>query len=197
VTVLEEEISSDRGRTCPPGQRFEGALIRLRAREPEDEPLFHRWMNDPEVTEHLPSRYPVSHLFETALLEAMSPPDYRSMSLAIETREDSQLIGAASLRRVDAESRSAELGIMIGDREYWDGGYGTDTMNALCRFGFEMMNLRRIWLEVYALHERAVHVYEKVGFQHEALLRDAVFKFGEWQDVLVMAKVREGDELDV
>ncbi len=50
-------------------------------------------------------------------------------------------------------------------------------------------------LEVYALHERAVHVYEKVGFEHEALLRDAVFKFGEWQDVLVMAKVR--DDLDV
>ncbi len=193
MRTLDEESSLDGGRTCPSPSRFEGELIRLRAREPGDEPLVFRWMNDPEVTEHLPNRYPVSHQSEQAWLQAMPPPEYRSFSLAVETRAEGLLIGAASLRKVDAEARSAELGIMIGEREYWDGGYGTDTMNTICRFGFEMMNLRRIWLEVYALNERAVHVYEKVGFQHEALLRDAVYKFGAWQDVLIMGKIGGGE----
>ncbi|MBK9546256.1 MAG: hypothetical protein IPO51_10525 [Dehalococcoidia bacterium] len=48
---------------------FEGRLIRLRAREPEDEPSLHEWFNDPEVTEHLALRYPLSHRTEREFIE--------------------------------------------------------------------------------------------------------------------------------
>jgi RimJ/RimL family protein N-acetyltransferase len=84
------------------------------------------------------------------------------------------------------ENREAILGIAIGDRSYWDGGYGTDAMRVLCRFGFDMMNLHRIQLDVYEGNERAIHVYEKVGFQVEGRRREAMFKYGRYQDVIVM-----------
>ncbi len=165
---------------------FEGRLVRLRAREPGDEPLLHRWFNDPEVTEHLAIRYPLSHAQETAFIERVNAVSYQMASFGVETLAERKLIGGVGLDHQSPENRSAVLGIAIGDKQYWDGGYGTDTMRTVCRFGFEMMNLHRIELEVYAENERAIHVYEKVGFRRECRKRQAVYNRGAYHDLLVM-----------
>ena len=109
---------------------------------------------------------------------------------------DPRLIGGVDLRPSSQENREATLGITIGDKAVWDGGYGTDTMRTICRFGFEMMNLHRIQLEVYAGNERARHVYEKVGFRLEGCRREAFFKYGRYQDVLVMGLLEGELRLD-
>ncbi|MBA4180397.1 MAG: RimJ/RimL family protein N-acetyltransferase [Anaerolinea sp.] len=165
---------------------FEGRLVRLRTREPEDEPLLYQWFNDPEVTEHLSLRYPLSHAQEKQFIESASSIGYNYASFGVETIAEGRLIGGVGLEHVSPENRSAVLGIAIGDKAFWNGGYGTDAMRVLSRFGFAMMNLHRIELEVYADNERAIHVYEKVGFQLEGTRREAVFKFGRYQDVLIM-----------
>ena len=165
---------------------FEGRLIRLRAREAEDEPLLYRWFNDPEVTEFLTIRYPLSHAQERAFIERNQEASFSGASFGVETLTDPRLIGGVSLESASPENRSAVLGIAIGEKQFWDGGYGTDTMRTVCRFGFEMMNLHRIELEVIADNQRARHVYEKVGFRNEGCRRDALYKFGAYHDILVM-----------
>lgn len=165
---------------------FEGQLIRLRAREPEDEPLLFQWFNDPEVTQHLSMRYPVSHRQERSFIERHGEVTYATAEFAVERLSDGVLIGGAGLGTDPPEHRSATLGIALGDKSCWDGGYGTDTMRTLCRFGFEMMNLHRIQLDVFAGNDRARHVYEKVGFQVEGCRRQAFFKHGRYLDVNVM-----------
>ncbi|MCZ2108320.1 MAG: GNAT family N-acetyltransferase [Dehalococcoidia bacterium] len=169
---------------------FEGRLVRLRAREPEDEPLLYRWFNDPEVTRHLTIRYPLSHSVERAFIEHVSAVGYTNASFGVETLADSRLIGGIGLEHVNPENRSAELGIALGDKTYWNGGYGTDAMRVLCRFGFEQMNLQRIQLDVHADNTRAIRVYEKVGFKHEGTRRQAFYSFGSYRDVLVMGLLR-------
>ncbi|MBK6317992.1 MAG: GNAT family N-acetyltransferase [Dehalococcoidia bacterium] len=164
---------------------FEGRLIRLRAREPEDEPSLHEWFNDPEVTEHLALRYPLSHRTEREFIESVSDVGYARASFAVETH-DGRMIGGCGLENPSAENRTAVLGIAIGDKHFWDGGFGTDTMRVLCRFGFEMMNLHRIQLDVYGGNLRAIHVYEKVGFRREATKRQAVYKLGRYHHIHIM-----------
>lgn len=168
------------------GSPFEGRLVRLRAREPEDEPLLYQWFNDSEVTQHLTIRYPLSHAQEREFIEGASRIGYNHASFGVETIAERRLIGGLELGKVSPENRSALLGIAIGDKKFWDGGYGTDAMRVLCRFGFEMMNLHRIELEVFSENARAAHVYEKVGFRLEGTRRSAVFKSGRYQDVHVM-----------
>jgi RimJ/RimL family protein N-acetyltransferase len=165
---------------------YEGKLVRLRVREPEDEPQMFRWFNDPEVTEHLTVRYPVSHKEEFSFIERMSNPNFATAEFAVETMAEGRLIGGAGLFNTSPEDRHAELGIALGDKTFWNGGYGTDTMRSLCRFGFDIMNLHRIQLDVYARNERAQHVYKKIGFQVEAVKRQAHFKLGSYHDVIVM-----------
>lgn len=169
---------------------FEGRLIRLRIREPEDAPLLFQWFNDPEVTEHLAIRYPVSHRQERDFVDSVSRSGYDAAHFAITDKASGRLIGGVDLLETRAENRVATLGIAIGDRTAWGGGYGTDTMRTVCRFGFEMMNLHRITLEVLAPNRRATRVYEKVGFRHEAVRREAAYRYGRYVDVLVMGLLR-------
>ncbi len=171
---------------------FEGRLVRLRAREPEDEPLLFRWFNDPEVTENLVIRYPLSHAQERQFVERNSSPGYGGANFAVESLEEGRLIGGVDLIHASPENRCAGLGIAIGDKQYWDRGYGTDTMITVCRFGFSQMNLHRIELSVYARNERARRVYERVGFRVEARLRDGRFRSGSYDDVILMS-VLEGE----
>jgi RimJ/RimL family protein N-acetyltransferase len=170
----------------------EGELVRLRARETSDEALFYAWINDPEVTEYLGVRYPASHAFEQAFLANEPAPAFAKAAFGIETLAESRLIGSIGLHGDSPENRSATLGIFIGDKRYWDGGYGTDAMRTVCRFGFEMMNLHRIQLDVYAENRRALHVYEKVGFVLEVARREAHFKHGRRLDLITMGLL-EGD----
>jgi len=165
---------------------YEGSLIRLRVREPEDEPLLFKWFNDPEVTEYLTVRYPMSHKTEMSFIESTSAAGYSNASFAIETIAEGRLIGGVGLEDASPENRSAVLGIAIGDKQCWNGGYGTDAMRTICRFGFETMNLHRIQLDVYEGNDRARHVYEKIGFKLEACKRQAHFLRGRYRDVYVM-----------
>jgi RimJ/RimL family protein N-acetyltransferase len=151
---------------------LEGRLVRLRAFEPQDEALLLQWANDPAVTEYLPTRYPWSHAQEKQFLEERGRVGYGNAPFAVD---------------VNPENRNAILGIAIGDPEYRGRGYGTDTMRVLCRFGFEMMNLHRIELEVFAANEAARHVYASVGFREETCRRQAIYKFGRYHDLIVMA----------
>jgi len=165
---------------------YEGNLVRLRAVEPEDEPLLYEWFNDWQVTENLMLRYPVSHATERDFLESTRQPNYEKAHFAVVRKETGQLIGGATLEAPQPELRQGTLGIAIGDKTSWDRGYGTDTMRTLCRFGFAMMNLHRIQLEVYAENERARKVYERVGFQVEGVRREAMYKWGRYMDVVMM-----------
>ncbi|MGE5595716.1 MAG: GNAT family N-acetyltransferase [Hyphomicrobiales bacterium] len=163
---------------------LEGELVRLRSPEPDDEPYYYRWINDPEVTEYLSVRYPMTHAQEREFAAGVTTYDHAVFTVV--TREDGRPIGNADLRQASPENRSAILGIMIGEREYRGRGYGTDTTRTICRFGFEMMNLHRIELGVFAENHRARHVYEGIGFREEAVLRQAYFRFGRYIDQVVM-----------
>jgi RimJ/RimL family protein N-acetyltransferase len=171
---------------------FEGKLVRLRALEPEDEPHLFKWYNDYEVTQHLMMRYPLSRGTERDFIERQKELNFRGAHFAICLKDGGQLIGGSGLTVPHPENREGVLGIAIGDKSYWDRGYGTDAMRTVCRFGFEQMNLHRIQLDVYSHNERARKVYEKVGFQVEGCRRQAVWKYGRYFDVIVMG-VLEGE----
>ncbi|MDZ7729032.1 MAG: GNAT family protein [Dehalococcoidia bacterium] len=135
---------------------LQGRLVRLRALEPEDEPLLYRWINDPQVTETLAARYPMSHQQERDWIAASSI-SHAAAQFGVEALDDGALIGTVRHSAVtEPANREATLGIFIGETERWGQGYGTDAVRTLCRFGFEMMNLHRIQLDVLAGNDRAI-----------------------------------------
>lgn len=169
-----------------------GKRIRLRAVEEEDLPIFVRWINDPEVTEDLLFSAPMSLADEQNWFEKMMSTPLSEHVLVIEiqksdARGDYQPIGTCQFHNVDWRNRSAEVGIMIGEKSFWDQGYGTETMQLLLQHGFNTLNFHRIWLQVIAKNKRGMRAYEKAGFQHEGTYRQSHYQHGQYYDVHLMS----------
>jgi diamine N-acetyltransferase len=169
-----------------------GDSIRLRAIEREDLERYVKWFNDPEVTLHLMRHLPMGMEDEERWFESQQKIPQESRAMALDVKEGKQWvhIGGAGLHDIDWQSRQAELGISIGDKRYWDRGFGTDAMRTLLHHGFEGLNLHRIYLLVFAENERAIKVYRRLGFQEEGRLREHFYRRGEYRDMLIMGILR-------
>jgi RimJ/RimL family protein N-acetyltransferase len=112
----------------------------------------------------------------------------RGPTFAIET--DSKCIGTCALFHFDGTARTCELGIGIGDRDYWGRGYGRDALRILLEYAFRLRNLHKVWLRVDDINERAIRAYRSVGFVEEARLRAHVWNNGRYVDEILMGILR-------
>ena len=173
-----------------------GERIRLRAAEREDITAFLRWVNDTDVTENLFLVSPMSRFEEEQWYDTMMKKPASEHVLVIEVKDQSpnddyRPIGTCQFHNIDWRNRSAEIGIMIGEKTFWNRGYGTETMRLLLIHGFDTFNFHRIWLQVYEKNKRGIRAYEKAGFQHEGKYRQAHYQNGEYFDVHLMSVLKE------
>jgi RimJ/RimL family protein N-acetyltransferase len=168
---------------------MEGKLVRLRGYEKSDLDAVMRWWHDEEITKVISvAVFPASSLEEERFIESVaSGKDASNKEFAIETLSNRKYIGAIGLHSINWLCRHAKLGIVIGDKEYWGRGFGTDAVRLLLRLAFEKMGLHRVELFVFTFNERAIACYEKCGFCREGVLRDYGFKLGAFQDVVIMS----------
>jgi RimJ/RimL family protein N-acetyltransferase len=165
-----------------------GEKTRLRRIEREDIPTFVRWFNDPEVRDYLTVYRPFSTAEEEKWFERHLE-DQNSEMFAIETA-DGVHIGNLGLHDINWRDRRVELGIVIGEKEYWGKGYGSDAIRTALHFAFEDMNLHRVYLRVREDNARGIGAYEKCGFQHEGRMREAIYSHARYYDEVLMGILR-------
>lgn len=160
----------------------------LRAAERDDIPRFVAWLNDHRTSRTLALWAPLSIPMEEAWFERMVADQGKGGYLFTACLlADDRPIGNVGLFDLDLVNGSAGLGIMIGAPGDRGLGHGTDMLEALVGFGFASLRLERIWLDVYDFNPGARRVYERVGFQHEGVMRHALFRDGQFVDVHHMA----------
>jgi RimJ/RimL family protein N-acetyltransferase len=170
-----------------------GDKIRLRSAERQDIPQFVTWLNDPEVIENLMIYAPMSIAEEEDWFNHMLERAKDERPLVIEVLENDKwiMVGNCGIHNIDWRCRSAELGIFIGEKSFWNRGYGTAVMRLLIKYGFQTLNLNRLMLDVYDSNPRAIRTYEKAGFIHEGRKRRAMYKDGRYKDILIMSVLRD------
>ncbi len=171
---------------------FTGQLVRLGPVEREYLPKYVEWLNDWQVRRFLAATLP--HPYTPQDEEEWfnrQRNDTSSRHFAILTRAEGRVIGNCGLHQIDWTNQNAIFGIFIGDKDYWDKGFGTDATRTLLRYAFEEANLHRIELEVFAFNLRAIRVYEKCGFKLEGVRKQALYREGQWHNEHVMAILRD------
>ena len=169
-----------------------GERIRLRAITRADLPLFVEWLNDSEVTHGLIHYLPFSLEDEESWFEGMrkTPQEEHPLMIDICSEEGWEAIGDCGLFDIDWRIRQAEFGIVIGAKQHWNKGYGTEALKLMIQHGFNALNLNRIHLRVYETNPRAIRSYEKAGLTLEGRKRQAHFDNGKYIDVLLMSILR-------
>jgi RimJ/RimL family protein N-acetyltransferase len=155
-----------------------GTKIRLREKKFSDVRNDFRWQSDPELSrlDAAPvlimsfSLYLID--YATTLRQANS---YR-YALAIETLEGKH-IGNCTCYDIDEKKGEAQLGIMIGNRDYWNQGYGADALNAMINHVFGITTLHRLYLKTLEWNTRAQKCFLKCGFTPFGHLRRNSYEF--------------------
>ena len=142
-----------------------GSKVVLRDKKLADAVDDYVWRTDHKLAQ-LDATTPLTMTFPEYLSSYTSELHHPSLgrhSLAIETL-DGKHIGNCMYYEVNEAKNEAELGILIGNRDYWDKGYGTDAVATLLSHIFHQSNLKRIYLKTLDWNNRAQKCFEKCRF---------------------------------
>ena len=116
-------------------------------------------------------------------------PKENELRLAIRLRSNGQLCGGMGLHP-EMQHRRAEIGYWIGV-PFWGNGYATEAAREVVRYGFERLNLNRIFATHFKGNEKSGRVLEKIGMRHEGCIRQGVLKSGKFIDLEMYSILRE------
>ncbi|MDG1261096.1 MAG: GNAT family protein [Flavobacteriales bacterium] len=150
-----------------------------------------QWINDAETTKGL-----VTGTFPSTMEDLKSylthvSTDSKTIMFAICQNDGDRHVGNIKLDNFDWVSRTAELGILLGAKDTWGQGIGTESCQLLLSYAFEELNLRKVSLTVYDNNPGAIRLYEKIGFQTEGRLRKHIFANDVYIDKLWMGIFKE------
>jgi RimJ/RimL family protein N-acetyltransferase len=175
---------------------FSSPRLWFRSPEQADVPRITRWINDPAVRKHLATRvFPLSqHAEEEWVRRVTSNPTQAAADavvllfgpLGTETP-----IGSTGFHSLNWIVRRAEWGILIGETEHWNQGYGREVARRMLQYAFQELNLNRVELRVNSANAAGIKAYEAAGFRREGVLRQAAWVDGRHEDILIMSVLRQ------
>lgn len=169
-----------------------GEKLYLRGLERTDlEGEYFDWLNDREVTKFLDSGvFPntVDKMEEYYRNIALSP---NNVMLAIIDNESDKHIGNIKLGPINWITRIAPLGIMIGNKEFWGKGYGTEAIRLVLDYAFKRLNLHKVTAGIAAIHQASTKAFKEAGFEVEGQLKSQFLLDGQYYDSLYLGITRE------
>lgn len=146
-------------------------------------PYFKKWYNDPEIFGNL---HDMTHITTTEeqvrwVEQTLRDPYQRIFSIFY--LPDDQLIGDGGFMHINWEDMKAEVGLVIGEKNYQGMGLGAEALWLLCHYGFEELKLHNIEGENYANNPIAISNAKKIGLRYYGTRRQSKWLNGEWIDV--------------
>ena len=165
---------------------LQGAKVVLREKRLEDAEQDYIWRSDQELA-RLDAAFPLTMSFDRYLKifeDQLRYPTPGSQHFSTETI-DGKYIGNCMYYDLDSVNLEAELGIVIGDRDYWSNSYGYDAVTTLLDYMFTVKRLKRVYLHTLEWNKRAQRCFEKSGFTPVKMVRRMS------QDFILMEVLRE------
>lgn len=154
-----------------------------------DAPIIFNWRNRLDVL-HLDGLYrPMSQARFDEWFAGIGRDPGRVV-FSIRRQGDLAFLGYIQIVDIQAAHRSAEIGIMIGEKEQRGHGYGQEALKLCVDFCWKELNLQRLSLKVVGDNPAALHTYRKAGFECEGVMRRCIYLAGEFRDTTLMALLR-------
>lgn len=108
---------------------------------------------------------------------------------AVARTPDGDAIGSCDLSDIDRHHARAEIGFLFS-RTHWGNGYAREAMEAVTAFGFEGLNLKRLWARFHTGNAASQRLLERLGFSHEGTLRGHIVRDGARRDCEIYGRMR-------
>ena len=152
---------------------------------------WYKWFNDKEVTVFQNKGiFPNTREKQRRYYEFLTENQNEIVFAIIEEITDKH-IGNVGLHRIDWVHRSAELGIVIGDKTVWGKKYGKQAWQLITDYGMHTLNLHRIYAQIMEGNIASCKSAEAAGFKQEGHIRDAFYKNGKYVNLFYYNKINE------
>lgn len=161
-------------------QTIQTGRLALRPYEEGDISAWQRWDTDPEVQKYLPEPFnePVSDEEQLSYLkECLAEEDGAYWTIVFS--ETGEVIGTVSLSDINMHHGTAEINMVIGEKQYWGKGIGTEAVAGVLEYGKNTLKLRRIMGEYEAENKGVAKVLTANGFVEECLCKASRMKAGQ------------------
>ncbi len=145
------------------------------------------WLNDAEVTKGLLATGSKATLDSVKEYIAARVDDDNTLMLAIYDGATDKHIGNIKVDNFEHGAQTCELGIMIGDKDYWGIGIGKEVILLVLDHIFNVLDMRKVLLAVYANNPGAIKLYENLGFEEEGVFKEHVRVGDDLVDKLFMS----------
>jgi RimJ/RimL family protein N-acetyltransferase len=201
-----DKVTETEERSAPPGDNSAAVAdapdsafmisdrLWYRAPEASDAPRIAVWRTDPRMRRTTTPRFPLAVEAVRKWIENQNPwergkaNDHACFMFGL--RGTAEAIGYAGLFAMDWLNRHAEFGVAV-DAAHWNQGYGREATGQMLKYAFTELNLHRVELQVLASNTGGIKAYRAAGFVHEGTKRQVDFVDGHWEDVLLMAVLRD------
>lgn len=158
---------------------IEGKRIYLRRLREEDvDGPYAKWMKDPEVTQYLESRFSKNSRASILKFVRGMLASKDVLFLAIILKDGNRHIGNIKLGPINTAHSSAEIGIMIGEKDCWGKGYGSEAITLLKDYAFNELKIHKITAGCYSNNRGSAKAFEKAGFKLEGV-RKSQYRHGK------------------
>jgi|SRR5690625_303529 len=163
-----------------------GENVYLRLMEERDIPFKVRWINDPSIRETLNFEYPISEVGTKKWLSNISGNMSRKDFVVCKLNDDDP-IGYGGLLNIDYKNSKAESYMGIGNKSFHGKGFGSEIRMLILDYGFNELNLNKVYSYVWEMNKAMINLNEKVGFKKEGLLRQDILSHGELRNRYIMS----------
>ncbi|MCH5200913.1 MAG: GNAT family N-acetyltransferase [Oscillospiraceae bacterium] len=171
-------------------RKLEGDKVYLSPMSIEDAETYCRWLNDPLVAGNIAAAAKAYSLSaEREYIEKIQKENAHIYAIVL--KETDAIIGNIGIEDIDNTSRTATLGLFIGDEESRGKGYGSEALRLACRYAFDRLNMHSLHLWVFSFNERAMNMYKKVGFKEAGRMRESYYLDGKYHDSVLMDILRD------
>lgn len=168
---------------------IKGRNISLRRLEPDDaSEEYAAWLNCPEINRCTESRF--SRHTMLSLIEFINSVNNDfNYAFAIIDNLTQKHIGNIKIGNINIHHKNADIGLIIGNREFWGKGVATEAIKMCVDFGFNELGLHRLWAGIYESNTGSVKAFKKAGFILEGTKKEAVLLDGKWLDCYIYGLV--------
>lgn len=168
-----------------------GDRIYLREVRPADVgETYYRWMNDPQVTRFLESKFypnPVEKLREYV---AGKLGDRDNVFLAIVLKKGDRHIGNIKLGPINWIHRLGDIGLLIGEKDCWGQGYATEAIRLVAGYAFHTLNLHKLTAGCHAANQGSLKAFQNAGFVIEGVRKRHVYCDGIYMDIILLGMLK-------
>src|SRR5690606_11328038 len=162
--------------------------IYLRPLEPEDLDFLYQVENNPDIWELSSNQTPYSKFALKQYIERTLSEDIyglKELRLVICKTQDNATIGLIDLFDFNPKNKRAGIGILISDEKNINSGYGSQALETLIDYAFDVLQLHQLYCNILSTNHRSINLFLKHNFKQIGVKKDWIFDGKNYKDEIL------------